>query len=238
MTPNDAINLAKVFEGYKEKENKHNLFGTWYEMDSEPWCGMFVSAVLHWVGVPLAVETDKGYAYCPAAVDYFKSQGKFKNSTPLPGDIVFYDWNGDGTADHTGLVIRNFDNEISAIEGNTSDGDPSDGGTVQIKNRNKSLILGYSTPPYNHVPLKNSEIAKGVPPAPLRVITVGIKSAFLPLWRKQMIERGYQMRTTDTDQFKDDDKKILMSFQEEKGLDSDGELGLQSWLAAWLMPIT
>jgi len=42
---------------------------------------------------------------------------------PQVGDIVFYDWGGDGVSDHVGIVEKvNSDGSIVAIEGNTSDG--------------------------------------------------------------------------------------------------------------------
>ncbi|HEY9723896.1 MAG TPA: peptidoglycan-binding protein [Oscillatoriaceae cyanobacterium] len=53
--------------------------------------------------------------YCPTLVNYFKNGGGGHHWIPAggraaPGDMVFFDWDGDGVADHTAIV--------SAVDGN------------------------------------------------------------------------------------------------------------------------
>lgn len=63
---------------------------------------------------------------------------------PLKGDIVCYDWDGDHWDDHVGIIIKvlalrwrnkKFVGWIKTVEGNTSYGNNSNGGQVQIRYR-------------------------------------------------------------------------------------------------------
>jgi len=56
----------------------------------------------------------------------------------VEGDIVLFDWNADGRFDHTGIFVRHIDSEklFETIEGNTSSGNNSNGGQVQVRKRN------------------------------------------------------------------------------------------------------
>lgn len=40
---------------------------------------------------------------------------------PAPGDIVFFDWDGDGVSDHVGIVESCDGSTVRTIEGNSDD---------------------------------------------------------------------------------------------------------------------
>ena len=64
-----------------------------------------------------------------------------------PGDVVIYDFDGDGAADHCGIVERAGETGVTAIEGNTSaTGSQSNGGMVCRKIRPHGQILGAVRP--------------------------------------------------------------------------------------------
>lgn len=65
------------------------------------------------------------------------------------GDIILYDFNKNGTADHTGIVIGKNASTILAIEGNTGAGSNTNGGQVQVRTRSKSTIKRFARPKYN-----------------------------------------------------------------------------------------
>jgi hypothetical protein len=74
-----------------------------------------------------------GFAYCPDAVDYGRAHAATCNSWQAePGDIVLFDWNGDGTADHTELATGYRGGTLFTIGGNSGpsnvDGFVGDGG--------------------------------------------------------------------------------------------------------------
>jgi peptidoglycan hydrolase-like protein with peptidoglycan-binding domain len=247
-TAQQVIQAAANEIGYKENppESNHNKFGVWYGMDYEPWCAMFLSYCLYNSGLPLKITTPKGFAYCPYGVSWFKSKSWW-HTTPQAGDLVFYSWNGDGVANHVGIVEKiNSDGSIVAIEGNTSLGNNSNGGQVmRRKDRNASSILGYGRPNYS-----SSGVVTPVLPHPLwpgRYITLtspNVEGSDVLMWQRQMIHRGWTLGsggTTgkgDDSVFSQNDHEALIKFQEQKGLEIDGKIGPQSWNAAWELPIT
>ena len=60
-----------------------------------------------------------------------------------PGDLAIYNWNG-GPPDHIGIVERaGSGGAFTAIEGNTSVGNESDGGEVMRRNRTLADVDGF-----------------------------------------------------------------------------------------------
>lgn len=137
----DVLAVAKSQLGYKESSKNYDVnaegrtlgytrYGAWYGAPYGDWCAMFVSFCLDYAGVdtkkiPLNancqnwIETlsKEEYALYHSAEEY----------DPKPGDLIFFDWNGDKKAEHIGLVVEpnlHTENEkttIQTIEGNASD---------------------------------------------------------------------------------------------------------------------
>lgn len=109
-----------------------------------PWCGAFVSWCFAEAGTPLGrIDLMKGFVGCPSAVKNVYKWGKIV-TVPEPGCVVFYDWNGDGLFDHTGIFEKDLGNGyFSAIEGNTSLKNNSNGGEVMRRSdrRYKNAIF-------------------------------------------------------------------------------------------------
>ncbi len=95
------------------------------------WCGTFVSYVYAFAGVPLGViDFKKGFAGCQYATRNLKKWGRIV-TVPEPGDVVLFDWQGDGRFDHTGIFVRDLGSGLfESIEGNTAFGNDSNGGKV------------------------------------------------------------------------------------------------------------
>lgn len=103
-----VIEIATKEIGYTETPQNSNKtkFGSWFGCDGLAWCGMFVSWCYSQAGYQLEnIGFSKGYAGCQTAVEHFKTTGQV-TTTPVEGDIVFFDWNGDGRYDHTGLYVK------------------------------------------------------------------------------------------------------------------------------------
>lgn len=67
-----------------------------------------------------------------------------------PGDIVEYDFNHNGTSDHTGLLEKiNSNGSIDVIEGNTSKSSNDNGGKVMLRTRYKNQVNYVIRPKYN-----------------------------------------------------------------------------------------
>lgn len=238
-TAQQVLQIAVREIGYKESppNSNHNKFGMWYGMDYQPWCAMFVSYCFYNAGLPLPATTPKGFAYCPYGVNWFKNKGWW-HTTPKVGDVVFYDWGGDGVSDHVGIVEKvNSDGSIVAIEGNTSDnyGD-SNGGEVCRKTQKRG-IFGYGRPPYDGVvipPVIEQEHPKWQRYISLTSPSMGGDDVLQ--WQQQMIHRGWTLEADGV--FNERDHEVLIKFQQQKGLTVDGVLGPISWNAAWEAPIT
>ena len=122
MKGQKIIQIAEKEIGYTELPVNKTIYGKWFGLDGVAWCGIFVSWVFAKAGYPLGnIGYFKGYAGCDTAVAHFKKTGQI-TTDPQPGDIVFFDWQGDGRYDHTGIFVRFIDGEnMETIEGNTSD---------------------------------------------------------------------------------------------------------------------
>jgi hypothetical protein len=74
-------------------------------------------------------------------VPYFKNNGRWANggyTDLVAGDVIFFDWNGDGKAQHTGIVIGTDGTKVYTVEGNSGD-------ACRLKEYsiNSGVILGY-----------------------------------------------------------------------------------------------
>lgn len=113
-------------------------YWSWYGFDSRvEWCATYVSWVLSQAGY-----TQPKFAACQnQGIPYFSSKGQWASRGYLdiaPGDIIFFDWQGDGHSDHVGIVIGTDGNRVYTIEGNSGD-------ACKIKDYdiNSSVIMGY-----------------------------------------------------------------------------------------------
>jgi cell wall-associated NlpC family hydrolase len=134
------VDIARKEIGTVESPLNSNktVYGEWFGLNGVAWCGIFVSWVYHMAGVvlPKIGFSKLGFAGCQTAVAYWKKAGKVTNK-PVAGDIVFFDWNGDGRYDHTGIYVRHLnDTQFESIEGNTSLTNQSNGGQVMLRKRN------------------------------------------------------------------------------------------------------
>lgn len=120
-------------------------YWSWYGFSGRvEWCACFVSWCANECGYIEAGVIPK-FAACSAGVQWFKSAGLWRDRgyEPQPGDIVFFDWGGDGGADHVGIVESCDGSTVHTIEGNTSDSCARRSYRV-----GSASILGYGTPLY------------------------------------------------------------------------------------------
>lgn len=150
------IEIAQAEVGYEGGPNEGSKYGDWYGMPNAPWCAMFVSFCLRGAGI-----NSPYFSYCPDGVNQFRSAGLFDTdwSTARPGDVVFYDWNADGVASHTGLVESiDADGTVHTIEGNRAL--PGDDGNPEVARHTIPGEAGWS------VVLGFGHVLAPAPPAP------------------------------------------------------------------------
>lgn len=138
------VDIAKAEVGVIEspKNSNKTKYGSWFGLQNLPWCGIFVSWCYYQAGYPLGnIGFSKGFAGCQTAVAHFKKTSEI-TKIPQPGDIVFFDWNGDSRYDHTGIFVRWINKtQFESIEGNTSLTNQSNGGQVMLRTRQNSRVL-------------------------------------------------------------------------------------------------
>lgn len=119
-------------------------YWSWYGFTEHvEWCACFVGWCANKCGY-LDTIIPK-FAGCSTGVHWFKARNQWaeRTITPEPGMIIFFDWDGDGVPDHTGIVEKSENTCVYTIEGNTSDSCRRRQYTV-----GDSQIFGYGIPAY------------------------------------------------------------------------------------------
>lgn len=120
-------------------------YWSWYGFDSRvEWCACFVSWCADQCGYIESGLVPK-FAGCVDGANWFKSNGKWQDRTyePKTGDIIFFDWEGDGTTDHVGIVEKCENGTVYTVEGNSGDACKQRQYAVGSSN-----IYGYGIPAY------------------------------------------------------------------------------------------
>ena len=97
-------------------------YWSWYGFSSRvEWCACFVSWCADQCGYIESGVIPK-HSYCPTGVEWFRSKDQWqdRNSIPAPGTIIYFDWGGDGVADHVGIVESCDGSTVYTIEGNAN----------------------------------------------------------------------------------------------------------------------
>ncbi len=120
-------------------------YWSWYGFDSRvEWCACFVSWCADQCGYIDSGLIPK-FAGCIDGANWFKSNNRWndRNYEPKVGDIIFFDWEGDGTTDHVGIVEKCENGTVYTVEGNSGDSVRQNSYPVGYYE-----ILGYGVPAY------------------------------------------------------------------------------------------
>ena len=120
-------------------------YWSWWGLDYRvEWCAIFVSWVADQCGYLDSGVLPKMEGVRPY-VDWFIERGQWQGRgyEPMPGDIIFFDWESDGLADHVGIVEKVDGGFVYTIEGNAGDMC-----TCCTYEQNSNLIFGYGMPWY------------------------------------------------------------------------------------------
>ena len=229
--------------GESPSGSNHNFITEWYGMDG-PWCAMTVSRALCRAGftsdgddvvVPgVRTTTAKGWAYVPYMLNDFRDAGRADND-PQPGDIVIFDWDADGLADHVGMVESvEADGTVWTYEGNRND-------VLDHVHRDPGVILAYCHPPYDggpppvHVEPPVPEGGVDVPAFP-GYCSYGTTGEATRQVQQRFAQRGWDLVADGVFGRKTDG--AVRRFQADKSLEVDGVVGPISWTSLWVLPIT
>lgn len=173
-----VLAIAKSYVGARTGSTKHKFIVDTYNKlrplprgykvtYTDAWCATFVSAVGILAGLNDIIPPECG---CGAQIELFKKLGRWVEDdgyTPLPSDVIYYDWEDNGIGDntgspnHVGIVESVSGNTITVIEGNYSN---------MVKRRtlkvNSRYIRGYGIPDYDSKfpkkPVQASAVTKDI----------------------------------------------------------------------------
>ena len=132
------VQTAQKYLGFNESDgthqkiidqyNAHEPLALGYEVQySDSWCSTFVSSMAIESGLTDIIPTECG---CERHIGLFQDINRWEeddNAIPLPGDLIFYDWeqkkpgNATGWSDHVGIVVGTKWPFLKVIEGNKDD---------------------------------------------------------------------------------------------------------------------
>lgn len=189
-TADEVFDYATSFEGWKLYDFRANGWDT----NDSYWCAWYASTMLLdcnvpfpvpdfnlriWVADILAGYLDEGrYIHTSSSTKGFVSQGGGKRVTsdmllncqnvsysPEHGDLLFFDWGGDGLPDHIGFIDYVEGDRVHTLEGNPGilNGVYGDYEYTETKvtrvSRSPSYIIGYAKPDYISVDSEPADAA-------------------------------------------------------------------------------
>ena len=141
-----TIEHKKIVDAYNSVNPKPVGYTAKYDDD---WCDIFVTTVFQQAGLSDLIGRECGVQ---RHIGIMEKKGIWKGRTqPKVGDIVTFDWDGGGWADHIGIVESVNNGVITTIEGNSA---LYAGSTANTKvnrktyNWNSGYIKGYARPAY------------------------------------------------------------------------------------------
>ena len=142
----DSATHKKIVDAYNSVDPKPVGYTAKYEDD---WCDIFVTTVFQQAGLSDLIGRECGVQ---RHIGIMEKKGIWKGKAqPKVGDIVTFDWDGGGFADHIGIVESVNNGVITTIEGNSA---LYAGSTAKTKvnrktyNWNSNYIKGYARPAY------------------------------------------------------------------------------------------
>lgn len=98
-------------------------YWSWYGFGGRvEWCACFTSWCADQCGYLESGIIPK-FSLCSDGVNWFKGKGQWQDRSyePTAGNIIFFDWDGDGTIDHVGIVEKSENGVVYTVEGNSGD---------------------------------------------------------------------------------------------------------------------
>ena len=208
----DITSVVQSFHGCNEADgshkkiidiyNSHGPLPRGYKVKyTDAWCATYVSAVFISCGDDSFMECG-----CPEMIEKLKAIGYWKgrNYTPKHGTIIFYDWNGDGVADHVGIVRTLINGTLVVDEGNYQDC-----AKQRVISVDNSAIFGYAQPEYSE---GDTEKVKSKLDFHFETVKYGDKNGYVRVLQIFMNAFGYYENKIDGE-FGDGTLKAVKNYQ-------------------------
>lgn len=160
----DVLAIADSQLGYEESSKNYDVtedgktlgytrYGDWYGDSYGHWCAMYVSFCLHYANVDtdmIPLDANCQHWIDTLSKEEYNLYHEAGTYEPVPGDLIFFNWDSDPKSEHIGLVVEytpateDEPAEVRTIEGNASD-------VVKYKTykADDSRIMGYGELPEN-----------------------------------------------------------------------------------------
>ena len=142
----DIVAVAIQEIGYRERPGNETKYGEFTGANGLAWCHSFVSWCANECGfikmgiLPKTASCEEGRQWF---IHHQKYQEKEAGYIPQPGDILYFDYEGEGESHHVGIVEYTENDVVHTIEGNKRD---------QVMRAHYPLtyggIMGYGQPDY------------------------------------------------------------------------------------------
>ena len=187
-----------------------------------PWCACFISWLAEKLGITDIIPVDMS---CNRQISKFKALGVWHTDRNFQtGDILYYDWDISGDADHVGIVEKVSGNTLTVIEGNNGNF-PNDRVRRREISSGSSLIFGYARPNYSGSDSDYQKISVSLP-----VLRKG--NSGKPVKALQILLDSYRYSIgkygADGD-FGSDTESAVRQFQKNSKIEVDGIVGKDTW---------
>ena len=181
------------------------------------WCACLVSWLAKKLGITDIIPVDMS---CNSQIKKFKTLGVWHTDRNIQsGDIIYYDWDKSGDADHVGIVEKANNSLLTVIEGNNGNY-PNDKVRRREIDSESSLIYGYARPDYSGLENKISFplLRKGDVGTYVKIL-----QAFLTAYKYNIGNSGIDS------EFGSDTESAVKRFQKNSEIEVDGIVGRDTW---------
>ena len=187
------------------------------------WCACFISWLAEKLGITDIIPVDMS---CNSQISKFKNLGVWHTDRNFQsGDIIYYDWDNSGDADHVGIVEKVAGNTLTVIEGNNGNF-PNDRVRRREIASDSSLIYGYARPKY---PVKGSANGSDVSIS-LPTVRKGDSGNAVKILQAFLVAYEYSIGISGIDgEFGFDTESAVRQFQKRSCIAVDGIVGKDTW---------
>lgn len=187
------------------------------------WCACFISWLAEKLGITDIIPVDMS---CNSQISKFKALGVWHTDRNFQsGDIIYYDWDISGDADHVGIIEKVAGNTLTVIEGNNGNY-PNDRVRRREISSASSLIFGYARPKY---PVKSSANSSDVNIS-LTTVRKGDSGNAVKILQAFLVAYEYSIGISGIDgDFGSDTESAVRQFQKNSKIEVDGIVGKDTW---------
>lgn len=187
------------------------------------WCACFISWLAKKLDITNIIPVDMS---CNSQISKFKNMGVWHNDRNFEsGDIIYYDWDISGDADHVGIIEKVNGMSLTVIEGNNGNY-PNDRVRRREISSASSLIFGYARPKY---PVKSSANSSDINIS-LPTVRNGDSGNAVKILQLALVAYEYNIGKYGADgDFGSDTESAVRKFQKRSCIAVDGIVGENTW---------